>query len=139
MNDAAAIAAQTDSYFNRTKTIVARFGDRPVTYAVFLRRPVISAPRLMLDWLDDVAAARDTRFEVDLRYPEGSWIGAGEPIVYIGGSLLHLVDLETILAAKARARLRSPRTTRSRCALPCRRRRSWRWRRGTARVRPWRR
>jgi nicotinate phosphoribosyltransferase len=100
MNDAAAIAAETDSYFNRTKTIVARFGDRPVAYAVFLRRPVISAPKLMLDWLDDVAAARETRFEVDLRYPEGSWIGAGEPIAYIGGSLFHLVDLETILLQK---------------------------------------
>ncbi len=100
MNDAAAIAAETDSYFNRTKAIVARFGDRPVTYAVFLRRPVISAPKLMLDWLDDVAAERETRFEVDLRYPEGSWIGAGEPIAYIGGSLLHLVDLETILLQK---------------------------------------
>jgi nicotinate phosphoribosyltransferase len=100
MNDAAAIAAQTDSYFNRTKTIVARFGDRPVTYAVFLRRPVISAPRLMLDWLDDVAAARDTRFDIDLRYPEGSWVGAGEPVVYIGGSFLHLVDLETIWLQK---------------------------------------
>ncbi len=100
MNDAAAIAAQTDSYFNRTKTIVARFGDRPVTYAVFLRRPVISAPKLMLEWLDEVAAARATRLEVDLRYPEGSWVGAGEPLVYIGGSLLHLVDLETIMLQK---------------------------------------
>jgi nicotinate phosphoribosyltransferase len=79
---------------------VARFGDRPVTYAVFLRRPVISAPRLMLDWLDDVAAARDTRFDIDLRYPEGSWVGAGEPVVYIGGSFLHLVDLETIWLQK---------------------------------------
>ncbi len=100
MNDAVAIAAQTDSYFNRTKAIVARFGDRPVTYAVFLRRPVISAPKLMLDWLDEVAAVRGTRFEIDLRYPEGSWVGAGEPLVYIGGSFLHLVDLETIWLQK---------------------------------------
>ena len=52
---AADIAARTDSYFNRTKTIVARFGDKRVTYAVFLRRPVICAPRLMLDWLTTVA------------------------------------------------------------------------------------
>ncbi|HEY1414025.1 MAG TPA: nicotinate phosphoribosyltransferase, partial [Rhodopila sp.] len=35
------ITARTDSYFNRTKTIVARFGDKRVTYALFLRRPVI--------------------------------------------------------------------------------------------------
>jgi len=49
------IAARVDSYFNRTKQIVARFGDRRVTYAVFLRRPVISAPRLMTEWLATVA------------------------------------------------------------------------------------
>ncbi len=97
---AQAITAQTDAYFNRTKAIVARFGDRPVTYAVFLRRPVISAPKLMVDWLAAVAAERGTRITVDLRYPEGEWVGAGEPIAYIGGSLLHLVDLETILLQK---------------------------------------
>ena len=50
------IAARTDSYFNRTRRIVARFGDKRVTYAVFLRRPVISAPRLMLEWLEAAAA-----------------------------------------------------------------------------------
>ncbi len=49
---AADIAARTDSYFNRTRAIVARFGDKRVTYAVFMRRPVISAPRLMVEWLD---------------------------------------------------------------------------------------
>ena len=50
------IAARTDSYFNRTRRIVARFGDKRVTYAVFMRRPVISAPRLMVEWLETAAA-----------------------------------------------------------------------------------
>ena len=94
------IAARTDSYFNRTKTIVARFGDKHVTYAVFLRRPVICAPRLMLDWLQTVAALRQTQIDVDLIYQEGDWVGAGEPIVYLTGSLVHLSDLETILLQK---------------------------------------
>jgi nicotinate phosphoribosyltransferase len=98
--DLAEIAARTDAYFNRTKQIVARFGDQSVTYAVFLRRPVISAPRLMLDWLLAVAAARGTGFDLDLKYPEGNWVGAGEPIVYISGSLMQLSDLETILLQK---------------------------------------
>ena len=53
---AADIAARTDSYFNRTRRIVARFGDKRVTYAVFMRRPVISAPRLMVEWLEAAAA-----------------------------------------------------------------------------------
>ena len=94
------IAARTDSYFNRTKTVVGRFGDRAVTYAFFMRRPVISAPRLMLDWLRQVALARNTEFTVDVIHPEGHWVGAGEPMVYISGSLIELSDLETILLQK---------------------------------------
>ncbi len=94
------IAARTDSYFNRTRRIVARFGDKRATYAVFMRRPVISAPRLMVEWLETAAAARDTRFDIELMYPEGAWVGAGEPLAYISGSLTHLSDLETILLQK---------------------------------------
>jgi len=67
---------------------------------VFLRRPVISAPRLMLDWLRLAGAARGAAFEIDVTHPEGSWTGAGEPIVYISGSLMELSDLETILLQK---------------------------------------
>jgi nicotinate phosphoribosyltransferase len=94
------IAARTDAYFNRTRAIVERFGDRRVTYAVFLRRPVIAAPRLMLDWLAEVAAARGTAFQIDVTYPEGAWVGAGEPLAYIGGSMAALSDLETIMLQK---------------------------------------
>jgi len=97
---AADIAARTDSYFNRTRKIVARFGDKRVTYAVFMRRPVISAPRLMLQWLAIAAAERDTKFDIDLMYQEGEWVGAGEPLAYISGSLMQLSDLETILLQK---------------------------------------
>ncbi|HEX2943812.1 MAG TPA: nicotinate phosphoribosyltransferase, partial [Rhodopila sp.] len=94
------IAARTDSYFNRTKRIVARFGDKRVTYAIFLRRPVVCAPRLMLDWLQTVSDLRHSPVEVDLVYQEGDWVGAGEPIVYLTGSMVHLSDLETILLQK---------------------------------------
>ncbi len=94
------IAARTDCYFNRTREVVRRFGDRRVTYAMFLRRPVISAPGLMLSWLEQVAAMRGARFEVEVTHPEGSWTGAGEPLVYISGSLVELSDLETILLQK---------------------------------------
>jgi nicotinate phosphoribosyltransferase len=94
------IAARTDVYFNRTRRVVERFGDRRVTYAVFLRRPVISAPRLMLDWLARVATERGTVFDLDVTHPEGQWTGAGEPLVYITGSLAALSDLETIFLQK---------------------------------------
>jgi nicotinate phosphoribosyltransferase len=54
----------------------------------------------MLDWLAIMAAARDTRFDIDVIHPEGSWTGAGEPIVYITGSMIELTDLETIFLQK---------------------------------------
>ncbi|MFO1028645.1 MAG: nicotinate phosphoribosyltransferase [Acetobacteraceae bacterium] len=97
---AADIAARTDSYFNRTKRIVARFGDKTVTYAIFMRRPVVCAPRLMLDWLRAAAEERGTTVDVDLVFQEGDWVGAGEPIAYLTGSMVHLSDLETILLQK---------------------------------------
>ena len=97
---AADIQGRTDVYFNRTREIVARFGDKRVTYAIFLRRPVISAPRLMLDWLAEVAAARATHFDIDVTHPEGTWTGAGEPLVYLSGSFQQLSDLETLMLQK---------------------------------------
>lgn len=96
----AEISARTDKYFNRTSEIVRKFGDCRVTYAVFLRRPVVSAPRLMVEWLQAVAAERNTQFEIELMYPEGSWAGAGEPLAYITGSFVQLADLETIFLQK---------------------------------------
>ena len=96
----AVISARADSYFNRTKAVVQRFGDTKVTYAVFLRRPVISAPRLMLDWLRAVAASRGTAFQIEVMHEEGQWVGAGDPLLYVSGSFVQLVDLETMLLQK---------------------------------------
>ena len=36
------VARFTDHYFLRTKEIVGRYGDMTVTYAVFMRRPVLA-------------------------------------------------------------------------------------------------
>lgn len=94
------IRARTDSYFNRTRQIVSRFGDCEVTYAFFIRRPVISAPGLMLEWLKNVMAQRQAPYTVDVVHPEGEWVGAGEPLVYVTGSFTHLADLETLLLQK---------------------------------------
>ena len=43
------IERYTDHYFNRTKRVIGKFGDSRVTYAIFMRRPVVFAPRLALD------------------------------------------------------------------------------------------
>ncbi len=94
------IANRTDAYFNRTRDIISRFGDKRVTYAVFLRRPVISAPRIMVDWLRAVAAEQGFAVELDVTHPEGTWVGAGEPLVYVTGSFQHLSNCETLMLQK---------------------------------------
>jgi nicotinate phosphoribosyltransferase len=94
------VARWTDTYFLRTKATVGRFGDKRVTYAVFMRRPVIAALRLAVDWLEAVARERGFEIEIEQRYREGQWVGAGEPMLYVTGSFFHLSDLETILLMK---------------------------------------
>jgi nicotinate phosphoribosyltransferase len=94
------IAARTDSYFNRTRRIVEKFGDARVTYAVFLRRPVVSAPRLAVEFLQAVSRDRGTPFDLDVKYAEGEWVGAGDPLLYITGSFAALADLETLYLQK---------------------------------------
>jgi nicotinate phosphoribosyltransferase len=90
----------TDKYFLKTREIVGRYGDVTATYAVFMRRPVVFTPRLAVDWLQEMAAARGSSFAIDTSYQEGDWVGAGEPLMYITGSLGHLVDLETVFLQK---------------------------------------
>lgn len=94
------ISRHTDAYFKKTRRAVERYGDARVTYAVFMRRPVLCAPKLMLDWMARVAAVRSVAFDIRLPHPEGEWIGAGDPLAYITGSLAQLVDLETLYLQK---------------------------------------
>jgi nicotinate phosphoribosyltransferase len=94
------IASLTDVYFNNTKAAVEKFGDMSVTYGVFMRRDVVCAPRLAVDWLNAVAAARDTEFKIELCAAESHLVEAGRPLLYITGPLYHLVDLETLYLQK---------------------------------------
>lgn len=89
-----------DAYFLKTKKIIGHFGDKKVTYALFLRRPVISAPRLMIEWLQRIAKKRKADIDIELCVQEGKWVGAGEPLAYITGSFSMLVDLETEMLMK---------------------------------------
>ncbi|MEM8587280.1 MAG: nicotinate phosphoribosyltransferase [Pseudomonadota bacterium] len=90
----------TDKYFLRTKAVIEHFGDVEATYAVFMRRPVVCAPRLAIEWLEGIAAERGVAIKVDLQLAEGKWVGAGEPILYLTGPLAHLIDCETIFLQK---------------------------------------
>ncbi|MEZ5865898.1 MAG: nicotinate phosphoribosyltransferase [Geminicoccaceae bacterium] len=96
----AEVARYTDKYFDKTRRIVERFGDCRVTYAVFMRRPVLCTHRLAVDWLREVAAERAADITIEERFPEGGWVGAGEPMLYLHGPFRHLVDLETMFLQK---------------------------------------
>ena len=87
----------TDKYFLRTKQIVAENGDVRATYALFMRVPIIFAPRIMLDWLDQVSEQRQIDIAVETPFEEGERVGGGEPLAYVSGSFEQLVDLETHL------------------------------------------
>ena len=86
----------TDSYFKKTKEIVLQDKDITVTYAIFMRRPVIFCPRLALEWLKKIEKTRKTKFNIVFCHKEGDWVGAGEPLMYITGFFSELVELETI-------------------------------------------
>lgn len=94
------IARWTDTYFVRTRKVVERFGDTNATWAVFMRRPACFAPRLMREWLDAVASARGITIQVETRFSEGDWVGAGEPLMHLTGPMSKVVDLETIYLQK---------------------------------------
>lgn len=96
----AEIARRTDKYFERTRRIVAAHGDVRVTYAVFMRRPVIFCPRLAVAWLEEVAGARGIDLRIEACFEEGAWVGSGEPLLYVTGPLAALVDLETLYLQK---------------------------------------
>lgn len=95
-----ALPAWTDKYFRRTRDVVLKFGDARVVYAVFMRRPVLYAARLATDWLHAIGEQRGHAFEIEERFKEGDWVGAGEPMMYIRGSFAALVDLETVFLQK---------------------------------------
>ena len=94
------IAARTDSYFTRTRKVLERFGDVRVTYAIFLRRPVICAPEIMTRWIEAVRREKSISIELTLTHPEGAWVGAGEPLAYMSGGMRDLSEMETILLQK---------------------------------------
>ena len=86
----------TDHYFKKTKSIILKNKDVEVTYAIFMRRPVLFCPSLAIKWLRKVERIRKTKFRIEMCYEEGDWVGAGEPLMFLSGNFSQLVDLETI-------------------------------------------
>ncbi len=90
----------TDLYFTRTRRLIEAHGSCQVVYALFMRRPAVFAPRLLFEWLGAIRATRDPTLTVTTPYREGSWVGAGQVMMYIKGAFASLVELETFILQK---------------------------------------
>ena len=96
--DVAQVMSQwSDSYFGRSKQIVEQYGDVTVTQAVFMRRPVVFAPKMAFSWLKNVEAQSGHKIDIKAYFEEGQWVGAGTPMFTITGSLALLLQCETQL------------------------------------------
>jgi nicotinate phosphoribosyltransferase len=94
------VPAWTDKYFSHTHTIIEHFGDTEVTYAFFLRRPVLCATRLAVEWIQTQAQNRGISVTIEVTHEEGVWVGAGEPLMYLSGSFATLAELEILILQK---------------------------------------
>ena len=94
------IELRTDHYFKLTKSVVNKHGDVDVTYAIFMRRPVIYCSKLAIEWINLVINYRGGSIDIKECFEEGAWVGAGEVLMYLSGRLTHLADLETIFLQK---------------------------------------
>ena len=94
------IELRTDHYFKLTKKVVEKHGDVEVTYAVFMRRPVIYCPQIAMDWISSVVISRGYKINIKECFAEGAWVGAGEVLMYMSGKLSVLTDLETLYLQK---------------------------------------
>lgn len=85
----------SDSYFERTRCIVEHFGDVRVKQAVFMRRPVVCAPKLCFSFIEAVAKAKQVAITITPMVEEGKWVGAGSPLFTLEGQFSHLLECET--------------------------------------------
>ena len=91
------VRERTDKYFTRSREVVEKFGDRTVTYGVFMRRRVICA----VDPAIALLRAHYPRHAIPLRitrlYEEGASVPDQKPLFTYSGSFAALVELETLV------------------------------------------
>src|SRR4030081_2790972 len=81
---------RTDKYFSKSRQIVEKFGDRSVTYGVFLRRGVICAIDPAIDLLRQYYSARAEALKITRLYEEGPFVPDQKPIFTYTGSFAAL-------------------------------------------------
>jgi len=88
---------RTDKYFSKSRQIVEKFGDRTVTYGVFLRRGVICAVNPAIDVLRSYYSAKAVPLRITRLYEEGAFVPDQKALFTYTGSFAALVELETLI------------------------------------------
>jgi nicotinate phosphoribosyltransferase len=88
---------RTDKYFSKTRAIVEKFGDKTVTYGVFLRRGVICAVNPAIEVLRQYYPQEAPPLHITRLYEEGSFVPDKKPIFTYTGSYAALAELETLI------------------------------------------
>ena len=95
------VGVRTDKYFSKTREIVEKFGDKTVTYGVFLRRGVICAVNPAIEVLRQHYPAQAGGTSVPLKitrlYEEGAFVPDQKPLFTYTGSFAALAELETLV------------------------------------------
>lgn len=94
------IKINTDAYFTKSKYVIEKKGDCIATYAVFMRRPVVVAINLALEWLKEQCDLLGSKITIKRKFTEGDWAGGGEVLFTYSGKLTKLIELETGLLQK---------------------------------------
>ena len=88
---------RTDKYFSKSREIVEKFGDRMVTYGVFLRRGVICAINPAIEVLRQYYPQGAAPLKITRLYEEGALVPDQKPMFTYTGSYASLVELETLI------------------------------------------
>ena len=88
---------RTDKYFTKSRSIIDKFGDRTVSYGVFLRRGVICAVNPAIDVLRTYYSAKAEPLKITRLYEEGAFVPDQKAVFTYTGSFAALVELETII------------------------------------------
>ncbi len=92
------VRLRTDKYFSNSRAVAERFGDKTVTYGVFMRRRVICAINHAIELLREYYPPdAQVPLKITRLYEEGAFIPDQKPMFAYSGSFASLIELETLL------------------------------------------
>lgn len=91
------VRTRTDKYFSKSREVVEKFGDKLVTYGLFMRRRVVCAINPAIECLREYYPSDATPLKITRLYEEGAFVPDQKPMFTYTGSFAHLLELETLI------------------------------------------